>query len=67
MAKFNSKITSKILSKLIQNLEIQLIKVCLHTLLNVYKTRAGDYCESVIPDPIPNSEVKPFSADGTLS
>ena len=28
---------------------------------------AGDYCESVIPDPIPNSEVKPFSADGTLS
>ena len=28
---------------------------------------AGDFCESVIPDPIPNSEVKPFSADGTLS
>ena len=28
---------------------------------------AGNYCESVIPDPIPNSEVKPFSADGTLS
>ena len=27
----------------------------------------GDYCESVIPDPIPNSEVKPFCADGTLS
>ncbi len=27
----------------------------------------GDYCKSVIPDPIPNSEVKPFSADGTLS
>ena len=27
----------------------------------------GDYCEGVIPDPIPNSEVKPFSADGTLS
>ena len=27
----------------------------------------GDYSESVIPDPIPNSEVKPFSADGTLS
>ena len=26
----------------------------------------GDYCEGVIPDPIPNSEVKPFSADGTL-
>ena len=27
----------------------------------------GDYCEGVIPDPIPNSEVKSFSADGTLS
>ena len=32
-----------------------------------YKALAGGYCESVIPDPIPNSEVKPFSADGTLS
>ena len=27
----------------------------------------GDYCEEVIPDPISNSEVKLFSADGTLS
>ena len=27
----------------------------------------GDYCEGAIPDPIPNSEVKPFSANGTLS
>ena len=27
----------------------------------------GDYCESVIPDPFSNSEVKPFSANGTLS
>ncbi len=27
----------------------------------------GDYCRGVIPDPFPNSEVKPFSADGTLS
>ena len=26
----------------------------------------GDFCERVIPDPIPNSEVKPFCADGTL-
>ena len=26
----------------------------------------GDYCEGVIPDPIPNSVVKPF-CDGTLS
>ncbi len=31
----------------------------------VYRTLPGDYCESVIPDPIPNSEVKPFCADGT--
>ena len=27
----------------------------------------GDYSEEVIPDPIPNSEVKLFSANGTLS
>ena len=32
-----------------------------------YKNAPGDYCEGVIPDPIPNSEVKPFCADGTLS
>ena len=31
------------------------------------KLTPGDYCEGVIPDPIPNSEVKPFCADGTLS
>ena len=31
----------------------------------MYKTGAGNYCESVTPDPIPNSEVKPVSADGT--
>ena len=34
---------------------------------NIYKALAGNYCEGVIPDPIPNSEVKPFSANGTLS
>ena len=33
----------------------------------MYKPSAGGYCESVIPESIPNSEVKPFSADGTLS
>ena len=33
----------------------------------LYKTLPGNYCEGVTPDPIPNSEVKPFSADGTLS
>ena len=27
----------------------------------------GNYCERDTPDPIPNSEVKSFSADGTLS
>ena len=27
----------------------------------------GNYCEGVTPDPIPNSEVKSFSANGTLS
>ena len=35
--------------------------------LKRYKSYAGDFCKGVIPDPIPNSEVKPFSADGTLS
>jgi len=25
----------------------------------------GDYCEGVPPVPIPNTEVKPFSPDGT--
>ena len=39
----------------------------LQRLIFIYKPTAGDYCESVIPDPIPNSEVKPFCADGTLS
>ena len=33
----------------------------------IIKHLPGDYCERVIPDPIPNSEVKPFCADGTLS
>ncbi len=32
-----------------------------------YKALPGNYCEGAIPDPIPNSEVKSFSADGTLS
>ena len=32
-----------------------------------YKTLPGDYCKGVTPDPIPNSAVKPFSANGTLS
>ncbi len=39
----------------------------LQSKLNRYKFTAGDFSKGVIPDPIPNSEVKPFSADGTLS
>ena len=33
----------------------------------MYKPSAGSFSESVIPESIPNSEVKPFSANGTLS
>ncbi len=33
----------------------------------MYNTIAGNYCVGVTPDSIPNSEVKPCSADGTLS
>ena len=43
------------------------INLCLHVFLLMYKAIAGDYCVGVIPDPIPNSEVKPCSANGTLS
>ena len=31
------------------------------------KILPGNFCEGVTPDTISNSEVKPFSADGTLS
>ena len=31
----------------------------------MYNTTAGGYCVGVIPDPIPNSEVKPCCANGT--
>jgi hypothetical protein len=33
----------------------------------MYKALPSDYCKGVTPDPIPNSAVKPFSANGTLS
>ncbi len=36
-------------------------------MLFMYKTLPGDYCKGVTPDPISNSAVKPFSANGTLS
>ncbi len=35
--------------------------------ISFIKTMPGDYCKGVTPDPIPNSAVKPFSANGTLS
>ena len=41
------------------------ILVEIYTLI-VISILPGNYCEEVIPDPIPNSEVKLFSADGTL-
>ena len=44
-----------------------LINEGLQLRLKRYKSYAGDFCKGVIPDPIPNSEVKPFSADDTLS
>ena len=55
---FKQKIYSKLITSKIffDNLEILIIS-----------SVPGGYCESVIPDPIPNSEVKPFSANGTLS
>ena len=41
----------------------------LFTYLNkgIIKYLPGNYCEGATPDPIPNSEVKSFSADGTIS
>ena len=47
-------------------LYLSINKTCVYKIM-LYKNLPGDYCESVIPDPIPNSEVKPFSANGTLS
>ena len=50
---------------LLKTLNINRI-LCLQSFYFRYNTLAGDYCEEVIPDPIPNSEVKLFSANGTL-
>ena len=33
--------------------------------LSFFQVLLGDFREGEIPDPIPNSEVKPFIADGT--
>ena len=37
------------------------------TITFTYKVLPGDYCKGATPDPIPNSAVKSFSANGTLS
>ena len=50
-----------------ENFNIKFKKLILQNKTFMYKNLPGDYCESVIPDPIPNSVVKPFSANGTLS
>ena len=55
------------LSKQDNLLDKLIIFPSLQSKLNDYKAIAGDYCVGVIPDPIPNSEVKPSCADGTLS
>ena len=49
-----------------QNISLNIKCLVYFFALLTYKTLPGDYCEEVIPDPIPNSEVKLFSADGTL-
>ena len=43
------------------------LKIVVKRLKYTIRISPGNYCESVIPDPIPNSAVKPFSANGTLS
>ena len=48
-------------------IEVVLDFKCCISKNSLYKELPGDYCERAIPDPIPNSEVKPFCANGTLS
>ena len=43
-----------------------IIQRLLNTILDSNETDySGGHCERATPDPIPNSEVKPLSADGT--
>ena len=60
-----------ILSKIIRKTSYFINKVLFKFIYKFFffciKVPPGDYCEREIPDPIPNSEVKPFCADGTLS
>ena len=37
----------------------------IHFFIRMYTDYSGGHCERATPDPIPNSEVKPLSADGT--
>ena len=65
-----SNILSKYGKKLIRDRLFSYIKKTFFFTKNSYGSKRhlpGNYCESVIPDPIPNSAVKPFSANGTLS
>ena len=43
------------------------LKIVEKNIFTYIKRSPGDYCKGVTPDPIPNSAVKPFSANGTLS
>ena len=47
--------------------QLSLMKTIYISIRKHYKALPGNYCEGATPDPIPNSEVKSFSADGTLS
>ena len=65
---------SSVVERYVDIVEVASSILAIPTILGIYKKLqriytlcAGDYCEGAIPDPIPNSEVKPFSADGTLS
>ena len=52
----------------VENTAIDCLLMNLYILrLKYYNKSPGNYCEGATPDPIPNSEVKSFSADGTLS
>ena len=54
-------------SALIKCLETLINRLFTYSIKNTIKPLPGNFCEGATPDPIPNSEVKSFSADGTLS
>ena len=61
------KINFYFLNKKLQNKENLSNFIIANYPIFLIRLLPGNYCERVIPDPIPNSEVKPFCADGTLS